>query len=125
MKNFGEQFLHKKDPKLHISEEVEHEKERLERKGEETTQKPADKIEDWLKVIEKTHMVHRDDPRVLERIKKSYHKEHVIDEDEVPESYFANQQRLAREQGHGDIEITEQARTRINRSNNCRPRIYT
>ena len=113
MENFGEQFLHKRDPKLHTSEAVEHEKERLETRGEETSQKPAEKISDWLEVIKQTHTGHRDDPRVLERIKNYYHKEYVIDPNEIPEGYYENQKRLAREQGHGDIDITEEMRKQL------------
>ena len=113
MPNFGEQFLHQKDPQLHTSQAVEHEKQRKELADLETSQKPADKIEDWLQVLEKTHTGHRDDPRVLERIKEYYHREYVIQEEDIPESYFTNQQRLAREQGHGDIEITAQQRKEL------------
>ncbi len=113
MPNFGEQFLHQKDSKLHTSKAVEHEKQRKEIKGKETSQKPADKLADFMAVLEHTHTAHRDDPRVAERIKASYHKEHVIEAENIPESYFANQARLAREQGHGDIEITEQMREQL------------
>jgi len=107
MKNLGEQFLHKKNPSLHVSEFVEHEKERKERAGEEISQKPAEKIADWLEVIEKTHMGHRDDPRVLERIKKSYHKEFVTKSEDIPEDYFANRRRIASERGEDYVEITK------------------
>jgi len=113
MPKFGEQFLHQKDSKLHTSTPVEHEKTRKELKGEETSQKPADKIADFMAVLEHTHTGHRDDPRVAERIKDYYHKEHVIEAENIPESYYANQQRLAREQGHGDIEITHQMREQL------------
>ncbi len=113
MPNFGEQFLHQKDSKLHTSKAVEHEKQRKEIKGEETSQKPADKLADFMAVLEHTHTAHRDDPRVAERIKASYHKEHIIEAENIPESYFANQQRLAREQGHGDIEITDQMKEQL------------
>jgi hypothetical protein len=113
MENFGEQFLHKRDPKLHTSEAVEHEKERLEAREEETSQKPAEKISDWLEVIKQTHTGHRDDPQVMERIKNYYHKEYVIDPNEIPEGYYENQKRLAREQGHGDIDITEEMRKQL------------
>ena len=111
--NSGEQFLHQKDSKLHTSEAVEHELERKKRAGEEVSQKPAEKISDWLKVIEKTHTGHREDPGVLERIKQYYHKEHVIKEEDIPESYYETQKRLAREQGHGDIEITKEMRDQL------------
>lgn len=60
----GEQFLHKKDSKLHTTIPVELEQASRKRAGEEVSQRPADKIARWLGVIEKTHMGHRDDPRV-------------------------------------------------------------
>lgn len=38
---------------------------------------------------------------------------HVIRAEDVPESYFALQRRIAREQGHGDIEVTADERSRL------------
>ncbi|MFA5175533.1 MAG: hypothetical protein WC430_03925 [Patescibacteria group bacterium] len=113
MEHSGEQFLHQKDSKLHVTQPVEYEQTRKKRLGEETTQKPAEKIADWLAVIEKTHTGHREDPRVLERIKEYYHKQNVIKPEGIPEAYFDNQKRLAREQGHGDIEITPEMRNQL------------
>jgi len=106
----GERFIHQKEGKLHTSPPVEHEQERRKRAGEETSQKPAEKLENWMDVLERTHMGHRDDPKVMERIKNHYHKQHVIAPEEIPEGYFENQRQLAREQGHGDIEITDKYR---------------
>jgi len=113
MEKFGEQFLHQRDSKLHTTNKVEHEKERRIKKEEKISQKPADKIANWLDVVEKTHTGHRDDPRVLKRIKKYYHKEHVIKAEDFPESYFENQKRLAREEGHGDVEISNDQRGQL------------
>lgn len=113
MEHSGEQFLHQKDSKLHVTQPVEHEQTRKKRLGEETTQKPAEKIADWLAVIEKTHTGHREDPRVLERIKEYYHKQNVIKPEGIPEAYFDNQKRLVREQGYGDIEITPEMRNQL------------
>jgi len=113
MAKFGEQFLHKKDQKLHTSKPVELEMERKKVVGEEVSQKPADKISDWLEVIKKTHTGHRDNPEVLERIKDYYHKENVIKQEDIPESYYENQKKLAREQGHGDIEITREMKAQL------------
>ncbi len=104
----GNQFLHNKNSKLHISDNVLHEQKRLDRLGEKTTQKPASKIEDWLTLLERTHTGHKDDPRILERIKKSYHKLYVIKESSIPESVFLLEQRIARNLGHGEIEITDE-----------------
>jgi len=111
MKFPGESFLHQRDPKLHTSEAVEHEQKRKKRRGEKTTQKPAEKLSDWMEVLERTHG--HDDPRVLERLKRAYHKQYVIKEGDVPESYFKLQQRLARERGQGDIEITDEMRDQL------------
>ena len=117
MENYGEQFLHKDNPKLHTSNPVEHEQDRRKLFNEnlmdeeiekETSQKPREKIASWMDVLERTHTGHRDDPKVLERIKDYYHREHVISKEGIPESYYENQKRLAREQGHGDIEITDE-----------------
>jgi hypothetical protein len=106
MERFGEKFIHQRDPSLHDSELVEHEVERRKRRGDKVSQKPVEKISDWMKVLERTHTSHRDNSNVTERIKSYYHREHVIKPEDIPESYFENQRRVAREQGHGDIEIT-------------------
>lgn len=111
--NYPEQFLHQKNPKLHISKPVEHEQVRKKRKGEQVSQKPAEKIANFMEVLKQTHLNHKDDPRVLERIKNHYHQEYVIKKEDIPESYFDNQKRLAREQGHGDIEITDDMREQL------------
>ena len=61
-------------------------------------------------VLEKTHQGHREDLRVLERIKSLYHRQYVITLDAIPESVFQIEARIAREQGHGDIPITPEYR---------------
>ena len=110
MENTGERFLHKKDSRLHTSNFVEHEKERRQKAGEKISQKPADKIADWLEKVEEIHTGHRESPEVMERIKKYYHKEHVIKPEDVPESAFLLEQRILREEGWGDVEITDEFR---------------
>ena len=105
-----EQFLHQKDPELHTSDYVEHEQERRELAGEATHSKPADKLADWMEVLERTHTGHRDDPAILERIKGYYEREYVIDPDTIPESAYLLEQRIARNLGHGDVEITDDFR---------------
>ena len=108
----GESFLHQQDSELHTTEPVEHEQERKKIKGEDVSQKPAEKIDDWLKIIEKTHTSHRENPEVAEKIKGYYHREYVIKPGDVPESAFLLEQRIAREMGHGDIEITQEFKDR-------------
>lgn len=97
--NTGEQFLHQKNPKLHTTVPVEHEQTRRKLAGEKVSQKPADKIANFLGIIEKTHMGHNDDPRVLDRIKGYYHKEYVIKPENIPDSYWNLQGEIAINEG--------------------------
>lgn len=106
----GEQFLHQKNPKLHLSQPVEHEAYRQEMAGETVSPKPADKIAEWLEVIEHTHTEHQEDPRVAQRLKRYYHDRYVIKPENVPESAFLLEQRIARNDGHGTVEITDNFR---------------
>jgi hypothetical protein len=122
----GEQFLHKKYSELHTSKPVEHEQERrkiaIEHSntvGNEISHKPAEKIASFLDILERTHMKHQDennpnyDLRVIERIKKSYHKQYVIKPEEIPESYFDLQKKLARDRGYGDVNLTSEMRKQL------------
>ncbi len=51
--------------------------------------------------------------RGMEALKRVLHDKFVIKPEEIPEGYFENQQRIAREQGHGDIDITDEARGQL------------
>ena len=113
MPPFGELFLHKKDSKLHTSDPVAHEYARQKQAGEHPSQKPADKLHAWMEVLKHTHEAHHDDPRVFQRILDWYHAQYVIADAHVPESYFENQKRLARERGHGDIDISEEQKQQL------------
>jgi len=113
----GAEFLHSRDSKLHQSQPVSFEQTRQKRLGHESSQKPAVKISDWLRVLERTHMGTgaseariKAQPQVIERIKDSYHSQYVIKPDNVPESTFELEQRIAKQQGHGDIPITDEFR---------------
>jgi len=111
---FGEQFLHKRDPKLHISESVERTKERKHLKSQKPEEKIAahlERLKDVLnpKPLESRPVFNRKE-RNINILKKGLYESAVINPKDIPESYFENQRRLAREQGHGDIEITAQDR---------------
>jgi phage protein U len=95
----GAKFLHKRDSRLHTSKEVEKEQKRQKRKGEKPSNKPEAKLENFLKIIERTHTTHRGDKRRMGKIKKYYHDQHVIKPEDVPESYFDLQRKIARERG--------------------------
>ena len=102
MEKFGEEFLHKKDSRLHISKPVDHEVERKKRRGERVSQKPSDKLSDWMEVLQETHMGHKEDPRVFERIKDHYKNEYVtITLEDIPQGYWNNKAEVMIHQGYG------------------------
>lgn len=118
---FGEQFLHQQGTRLHTSEAVEKTQKRLKDRGERISQKPADKIAAYLERLEnifnpeplEKHPNFDRRERNLELLKRRLYEEVIIKSEGIPESYFENQKRLAREQGHGDIEITDEMREQL------------
>ncbi|OGH58646.1 MAG: hypothetical protein A2725_03025 [Candidatus Magasanikbacteria bacterium RIFCSPHIGHO2_01_FULL_33_34] len=104
MKHLGEQFLHERDPSLHTTEPVEHEQTRKQLANKETSEKPIEKLYDWMEVIKQTHTEHRDDLKIMERIKNYYHKQHIIKPENVPQAYFDLQGKIAVDEGRkGDL----------------------
>jgi len=64
-----------------------------------------------------TGIFERKDPEKRDRgiraVKRLLTREYVIKPEAIPEGYFELQKRLAREQGHGDIEITPEMREQL------------
>ncbi|MSU54691.1 MAG: hypothetical protein EXS48_02585 [Candidatus Staskawiczbacteria bacterium] len=107
----GEDFLKEKYPDLPKSPEVESAVKRQElREGEEIGNDPKEKIGAYLDRLNEIFNPEDADKkeRRVDILKDKLHDKFVIKE--VPESYFKQQQKIAREQGHGDIEITNQLR---------------
>lgn len=101
---------------LHNTEEVEAAASRTEmHTGEKVAQDPAARIQNYLERF--TGILERDDPKQRERgveaIKRVLHDKYVIKPDEVPEGYFENQRRIARELGHGDVEVSAEMRDQL------------
>lgn len=104
-------FLKTKYQNLHASPEVEKVALRAkEKKGEKPT-RPEARIQEYLDYLKESldkNNPHREEK--LARFKQTLYDKFIIKSDEIPESYFDTQRRLAREQGHGDIEITDEMR---------------
>ena len=121
MEKFGEQFLHQKDSKLHTTEPIENTQARLKGKGEKVSQKPADKIEAYLSRLKdifnpdslEKHPDFDRKERNINMLKKNLYENVVIKQEDIPEGYYENQRRLAREQGHGDIETTGEMKEQL------------
>src|SRR3989344_4678314 len=102
-------FLKEKYPDLPKSPEVESAVKRQEiREGEEVGNDPREKIGAYLDRLNEIFNPEDADKkeRRVDFLKDKLHDKFVIKE--LPESYFKQQQKIAREQGHGDIEITDQ-----------------
>lgn len=111
----GEDFLKKKYD-LHKAPEVEEQAERTEfLEGEKVPQDPAARIQNYLARFE--GILKREDPhereRGLEALKIVLHRNNIIKPEEIPESYFELQRKIAREQGHGDVEITPEMKEQL------------
>lgn len=108
-------FLKKKYD-LHKAPEVESAAKRtLKRTGEKVPQNTNDQIQNYLDRFKE--IIDRKDPEDremgMQALKKVLHDKFVIKEDEIPEAYYENQARLARQQGHGDIQIGKQQRKEL------------
>lgn len=98
---------------LHVAPEVESAVKRTEKRTEEkVSQNPEVRIQNYLERIKE--IINRQDPEKreqgLQALKKVLHDKFIIKYEEIPESYFETQRRIAREQGHGEIGITSEMR---------------
>ncbi|MCX6703735.1 MAG: hypothetical protein NTV02_03550 [Candidatus Zambryskibacteria bacterium] len=112
MEKFGADFLKNKYD-LHNAEEVKSAAERTEiQTQEKVPQNTTDQIGNYLDRF--NEILDREDPEKRERgvraLKELLHRKFVIKPEEVPESAFLLEQRIARELGHGTVEITEEFR---------------
>lgn len=104
--------LHDKYPELHKSQDVQKSVDRAaELEAHKPATQPAEKLETWMDTLDKIHIGR--DPKVAQRIKDIYHKQHVMQPGQVPEGYFETQRRIAREQGHGEVDIPDQVRAEM------------
>ncbi len=100
---------------LQNSEEVASAAKRTEvRTGEAVPEKPLARIQNYLDRF--TEIIKREKPEDREHgidaLKRLLHHKFVIKPQDVPESTYLLEQRIARELGHGDIEITDKFKDR-------------
>lgn len=111
MKEGGEQFLNERYPDLQGSQEVESATSRQDIRTGEKAKDKNEKVEAYLSRLEEIFDVEnpKHETRV-EFLKNKLHENFIVKSDDIPDSYFKHQQQIARERGHGDIEITVQMR---------------
>lgn len=94
---------------------VRYDKRKPSEEGSMINSKPEDKINNYLNRFKEISERKDEGEREMgmTALKKVLYKSLVIKEEDVPESYFRNQERLAREQGHGDIKVSEEQKKQL------------
>ena len=108
-------FLKKKYD-LHNAPEVKKQAERAEaRTGEKVPQDPSSRIQNYLdrfnEILERKEPDKRE--RGLEAIKRILHRDNIIDADTATDQYIKRQKRIAREQGHGELDVPQSLQQKI------------
>lgn len=99
----GARFLHQRDSNLHTRPRVQN----AGRRARLTSQRPTDKIMAWLQELDSTSRKISARGKLFgSRLAWRY----TTPQSEIPESFFQNQVRIARERGHGDVEMTPERR---------------
>lgn len=101
---------------LHNTPEIESATKRTEvRSGEKVSQKPDAQIQNYLDRFKEIIGRPNEDDREqgMNALKHILYNKFVIKPEDIPESYFTTQQRLARELGHGEVEISEEQREQL------------
>lgn len=98
----GAQILHEKDPTLHMSPLVQTAVINYQKTHRESLKAPVDKLNVWLNYL--TRLLERADSssELLERVKTILHDRYTIKFDDIPQSYYDLQARIARERGQGN-----------------------
>ena len=96
--NNGEDFLNKLYREMHMSNEVMHKA--------DPSDTPEEKIRKYISRLGHAHELSRKSEHSLELLKKFYYDKYLIKE--LPESYINLQKEIAREEGYGDISVSNE-----------------
>ncbi|NQV88304.1 MAG: hypothetical protein HQ402_01970, partial [Parcubacteria group bacterium] len=103
--------LHIKNPELQTSPEVQRAVEREERKTEERVPNdPSERIDAYMERLENIFLNpdEKKRERNLEMFRDKIYDALLIKPENVPEQAFLLEQKIAREMGYGDVEITDE-----------------
>lgn len=106
----GGRFLHGRNSTLHTQPFIEHRAQQIRKKSGKALNQPADKILAWIEHLEIGYARGLKNSEFLDRLMAQYHKMYLTPADQVPESFFALEARIAREQGLGSLELTPKER---------------
>ena len=99
----GEEFLNKLYREMYISNEVTHKA--------DPSDAPEEKIRKYISRLEHAHELSKKSEHSLELLKKFYYDKYLIKE--LPESYINLQKKIAREEGYGDISVSNEMKEKM------------
>ena len=99
----GEEFLNKLYREMYISNEVTHKA--------DPSDAPEEKIRKYISRLEHAHELSRKSEHSLELLKKFYYDKYLIKE--LPKSYINLQKKIAREEGYGDIYVSDETKEKM------------
>lgn len=99
----GEEFLNALYQDMHMEDVVMH--------TADKSDTPVEKIEKYMDRLERVHDRIKVQPHIMTHLKNAYYHQYVIQE--LSESYVRLQQRLARERGYGDIDVTDEMKEQM------------
>lgn len=109
----GQEILHERDNKLHTTPVVEKAVQFHNRKNNEKVNKPADKINIWLNHL--TNLSNKADYslQTMNVLKTTLHQKFVIKFEEVPQSYYDLQAKIAKDRGNGNVYVTHEMKKQM------------
>ena len=99
----GTEFLNKLYKDMHMSDVVMH--------TAEKSDTPAEKIDRYLNRLEDVHNTAKTSSHKMDLLKTFYYKKYVTKE--LPENYVKLQQKIARELGYGDVDVTDNVKAEM------------
>ncbi len=99
----GEEFLNALYQDMHMDDEVMFTADKRDT--------PVEKIEKYMERLERVHEKAMSSPHKMDLLKRAYYDRYVIKE--LPESYVRLQQRIARERGYGEVDVTDEMKEQM------------
>ncbi len=102
----GESFLNRIYQDLHLSEEVMHTASKSDQKEE--------KVRKYLERLERVEELAKNrKPHGFELFKELFYQKYVIKPENIPDSYFEHQKKMALERGYGHVDYTEEQKEQM------------
>ena len=99
----GAEFLNHLNQNMHMEQIIMH--------TATKSDTPTEKVEKYLKRLERTHDMAKNSPEKMKHLKHFYYQKYITKE--LPESYINLQKKIAYEEGYGNITVTEEMKQKM------------